>query len=309
MRNAFVGSSTTTWNDVTLYSAENISVALSSLLEAVSASHRLHEGEPRPGSAAANELADAGDRSLKTIQGQGAMLIELAGDHISAAAKSLTIPVETVAPWTCVRAVLETSALAAWLYDPEIAWQARIQRSIALRFEGVDQQIKFAKSVGAPAESIEPMIRRLSEIAAQGEAIGFPAIKDKRNRLIGAGMKMPTATDLVESVLGQGPTYRATSAVVHGHFWAVNQLCFQESASATEAAKASGFAAALEKTLTPVSALYLYVAATRAFGCALWNQARFYGWDFRPMIRLIETTFDRFGVAPAHYFWRLQPGA
>src|SRR5689334_24770729 len=58
--------------------------------------------------------------SVITAYGQGSVLIEVVADQAIAFTKTLTEPVQTIAPWTCVRALLEASAVERWLFDPNL---------------------------------------------------------------------------------------------------------------------------------------------------------------------------------------------
>ena len=58
----------------------------------------------------------------------------------------MTEPVAVYGPWVCVCAVLESSAVAAWLLDPQIGVDERAKRSFAFMFKGFDEQAKFIAS-------------------------------------------------------------------------------------------------------------------------------------------------------------------
>lgn len=85
---------------------------LEHLLPEVSVLAQQHANRPAESSSAHADVAASRDsQTARTVQGQVSMLIEVAGDHVSATAKLLSPPYNTVAPWACARAVLETSAL------------------------------------------------------------------------------------------------------------------------------------------------------------------------------------------------------
>lgn len=54
---------------------------------------------------------------LKTAYSQGSILLEVAADHLSAFVSTLQEPIQTIAPWTCARSVLETTSLSIWLLN------------------------------------------------------------------------------------------------------------------------------------------------------------------------------------------------
>src|SRR5215217_7687430 len=84
------------------------------------AAHGLPYGtDPQPGSIAESEIRNFHrPESIHTAQSQAWILVEVAADQLTALVKTLTEPVETVAPYTCVRSLLEGAALACWLFDP-----------------------------------------------------------------------------------------------------------------------------------------------------------------------------------------------
>jgi hypothetical protein len=90
---------------------------------------------PERNSQAAQELQSYSHReSVEIAYNQGTMLIIVVADQAMAFSKTVTEPVQAVAPWTCIRALLEASALACWLLDPKIDAHMRVQRSFAFRY-------------------------------------------------------------------------------------------------------------------------------------------------------------------------------
>ena len=114
------------------------------------------DGDPVPGSQAATELAVyPRAESLYTVTAIGTMLLEFVAEHVSVLVKAMTEPVETIACWTCVRSMLESSAIAAWLFDPRIDAQKRVGRAYAYRYEGLEQQEKLGRAMGFPAPEMK----------------------------------------------------------------------------------------------------------------------------------------------------------
>jgi hypothetical protein len=92
---------------------------------------------PAPNSQADIELHTfSRAESVETAYSQGEVLIEAAADNLAAFTKTVTEPVQTIAPWICVRALMEASALASWFLDPRIDARTRVERSLAFRHEG-----------------------------------------------------------------------------------------------------------------------------------------------------------------------------
>jgi hypothetical protein len=120
---------------------------------------------PKPGSQAVTEQA-ACDRpeSIVTAQSLGLTLLESSSEHVMQFVKTVTEPVQTIACWTCVRSMLESSALSAWLLDPGIDAKTRIGRTFALRYEGLEQQLKFGRFAKVDPAELKKEEDRIDEI-------------------------------------------------------------------------------------------------------------------------------------------------
>lgn len=153
-------------------------------------------------------------------------LIEMGADHLSVFRKILIEPVEVSATWTYVRSMLESCAVATWLLDPSIDAQSRVSRVFAVRYEGLEQQVTFARTGGFSAADIDAQKSRIDYVERDAQALGFKRIDDRKGNRIGIAEVMPSATDLIKITLNEDRMYRALSAVAHGHHWAIRQLCY-----------------------------------------------------------------------------------
>jgi len=239
--------------------------------------------------------------SVETVYSQALLLIEVAADQLTAFLKTTEPPFETIAPWTCVRALLEASALGCWLLQPGIPMHSRVGRSIALRYEGLQHQRKFIGSLGKdPSETVE----RIDFVLEQSQSMGFDPVMDRKNRRhIGAGERLPSSTDLIASQLGEEAMYRLLSAVAHGHSWAIHQLGFQFLPSASQLPKGSPGSRYMTKGVTPLGYLYLAVGCAKGFGRVTWNQCLYAGWDETEMASMLSTLFERVGAEEHARFW------
>ena len=147
----------------------------------------------------------------------------MACDQMVALSRTLTAPALTVAPWVSVRAILELTAVASWLIDPNIGVKERVQRSYALRFEGLRQQKLLVNATG---EDTEPVVKLMENLATEATSLGIPTFRDKPGRLTGIGEYWKPFTSLVELMLDEEANYRLFSAMTHGHLWAATQLGF-----------------------------------------------------------------------------------
>jgi hypothetical protein len=184
-------------------------------------------GEPARTSLAAHELETfSSPEMLETAYGQGTMLAVAVRDHFEGLIRALAEPVLTVSPWSGARSTLESAALSCWLLDPCVTARERVARSFAFRYEGLHQQATIARRSGNSA-AVDRTTKRLDEIADQALALGYADIVNKKGRRYSAGMPMPSMTNLTDSVLDCGGSYKVFSAMVHAHPWALQQLGFR----------------------------------------------------------------------------------
>ena len=138
--------------------------------------------DPATGSIAAIELSSfPRPESIATAFSQGNLFIEAAADYTWAITKTLTAPVETIAPWACARGVLEAAALATWLADTQINAYQRVQRSLALRYEGLQEQIQLLR-ISKRISEAQTSLSRIDEIEEIAVSLGIPKVFDKKGR-------------------------------------------------------------------------------------------------------------------------------
>lgn len=240
--------------------------------------------------------------SVHTAQSQAWILVEVTSDQLTAFLKTVSEPVETIAPYTCVRSLIEGAALACWLFDPAITGFDRVARSIAFRYEGMLQQLRWARAAGTDPAIAES---RLADIASLAFSLGYKPIIDRNGRHTGAGMHLPSVTDLIGSILGEEDHYRLLSAIAHGHHWALQQLSFDraphfDGASPLSGANLSGVVKAANVT---AFGLFSLISA-RALAKTVWYQASYLGWDQRQLRAMLDDVFDRLGSTNDIRFWR-----
>ena len=214
-------------NDPTLDEAISMMQVVNSLHDNTTRFFNESGHQPSPNSKAALELRTfQRSESVVTAFSQGAVLIEVAADQLMAFSKTVTQPAQSIAPWTCTRAVIEAAALAAWLLDPSLDIRTRVQRSFAFRYEGLSQQVKFARAARSNAD-LARAAQRIDQVEGVALGLGFSKVENQRKERIGIAQQMPSITDLVNETLGEEETYRLLSAVAHAHSWALQQTKFQ----------------------------------------------------------------------------------
>ena len=265
-------------------------------------------GRPVPGSPYANELSlSRRKESLDTARSISLMLIESGGEHMTAFVKMLTEPMEPIACWTCIRDMLEPCARAAWLLDPAIDADTRIKRTFAVRFNGMEQDLKFARAMNQPKQNQDKIEKRIATVELDAIALGFPKLRDqrKKKRIVGIGVMMPTATDMIKGVLDEEGAYRIFSAVSHGQAGTIRQLSYAPvSGSGSTVQMGGGSARAFKKTVDPDRMAWLGLIAARALARPIWYEFGYAGWDRSQLRNLFEEKFDRLGAKAAVRFWR-----
>jgi hypothetical protein len=259
--------------------------------------------QPSPNSLAAVELRTfQRPESLTTTYSQGSILVEVAADQLMAFTKTVTEPVQTVAPWTCVRAVIESCALAAWLLDPNLDARTRVQRSFAFRYEGLIQQVKFGRASGNEAGTAKATAR-IDEVERVALGLGFSREKNRKGKRIGIAQQMPNITDIVAQTLDEEAVYRMLSAMAHAHHWALQQLSFQRvedgNAYGIEGNADGGSVHLTEKNLEPISIAFLCNKAANTFAKPIWYKCQLFGWDIEYLRGILDSAFTGLGLQRA----------
>jgi hypothetical protein len=245
--------------------------------------------DPSPGSQAADELNEFDNPEfIRVAYAQANMLMEGAADHLTAFVKTVTEPVQTVAPWTCVRAAIECGALASWLLDPSLDMRTRVQRSFAFRYKGLSEQVKFAR-VSSNSADVDKANTRIDEVEQDALQLGFPRLADRRGRRTGIAQNMPSNTEVIKIALDEEATYRLLSAMIHAHPWAVQKLSFR---------RVDGEITSLvEKNLEPESVAFLCVKVAHAFANPLQLKLQLFGWPTESIKSIVDSTFASFVVS------------
>jgi hypothetical protein len=261
--------------------------SVNSFLEETSVLWNQNDHKPFPDSQAEKELTKfPRPESIGTALSQGATLIEVAADHAFSLAKTLTEPAATISPWTCTRGALETSALSMWILDTKIDAIERVKRSLALRYEGLDQQRKFAQSTKGKfvPDVISKRIDAVEEVAL---SLGYQKVRDKKGKQSGIGQGMPSITDLVTKMLDKEQSYRLLSAMTHAHSWAVQQFGFIK-IEADQSIYGNIKGAYFEKHLSSSSIFFLCTETVGSLFSALLMTFNMFGWDAKPLANIAD---------------------
>lgn len=226
--------------------------------------------DPVEGSLAERQMAaNPWASDVRNAFSQATLLLEISSDHILSFKRTITEPVLPTAAWASVRGVLETSALSLWLLDPNIDPSERAARSYALRYEGLIQQEKFARSINDDTV-LRQSTERIEQVVQRAIDQGHKDLLNKRGKRCGLGTRLPSTTQLVASELDAEPEYRLLSAMLHGHHWATQQLSFVRAVDREQFF--------LEKSISPIAILYLAQRAVLFFAAPVRRKFDVYGW-------------------------------
>jgi hypothetical protein len=262
-----------------------------------------YKNQPTINSKAITELGDSRYHgAIANAYSQNGMQVLMACDQLDALSRTLTEPTLTIAPWTCVRAIIELAAVASWLIDPKIDVKERVERSFALRFEGLRQQNSFAAVIqdyeAAAAEAMANLEREASRL-------GVTVCKDAKGKLLRVGERWPKFTDLAKLMLNEEANYRLYSAMTHGHLWAATQLGFSIDTAGASSPLAVSNSVPVTKTLPATGAVGLCSVASKILIQLVDYKSQLFGWDIR---RLVEVT-SPFSAILAAVFKQVQTKA
>lgn len=251
--------------------------------------------DPNSNSIAAKEIQTfKRPKSVFTAHSQGVSLIDIAADHLIAFTKTITEPAQSVAPWTITRSVLEASALSSWLLDTKINAHERVKRSLALRYEGLSQEVKFIQSLGQSADTVN---KRIEEIELMAEELGFPKLRNKRDERIGIGQVMPNVTEIIRDALNEESYFRLYSAVAHSHHWAYHQLSYRK---VDDMILQEDNTVLFEKHLSVELVWWLCVKVVHYFSQPIRYKCELYGFDLVSMDTIIGDVHKGIGVHPKY---------
>jgi hypothetical protein len=214
--------------------------------------------------------------------------------------RELTEPVMTFAPWGTTRGALEAATTSAWLTEPQEPL-SRLGRSLTIRLEYLHDQAHFTSAAARNPVSansftngrahIEGRISHLRGVASQ---YNVPEKLDRQGKLIGFGQSMPSMTDMVELIFGEGANYRLLSGSAHGRFWAILAGSMRTNADRS----------AIEQHMSGANAAFLMWSSIGWFSRAAWQYFHYCGWDRAPLAALLEETYNRVGMSEVVRFWR-----
>lgn len=238
--------------------------------------------------------------SISTALSQGSSLIEAAMDHVLALVRSLNEPALSIAPWSSARATLEACAISTWILDPRVDTNIRIQRSLAFRYDNLNEQTKIARLQKDSATETR-LIQRIDDIENMALELGFDKVLDRKGKRIGIGLEMPKATSLIGETLNQEFTYRILSGIAHGQSWALLNLSFRPTKNPDYETPVKNDtlpigANYIERNLEPFHIIYFCGVLAKAFAQTIYFASIMFGWNEEKWIAIVEKQLLEIGI-------------
>ena len=259
--------------------------------------------EPLDNSIAYREIASFPNCSLvEDVYSRALLCFESAGDHLMAFSCTLQEPAKTLSPYTCLRSLLESSALALWLLDLNIDVKERVGRCFGFRYKEFTEQIKFisADKFNSNAQKeIYKIQQRINETEKESLALGYPQLS-ANGKVNGIATYLPETVRLVKSVLDLESEYRMLSGVAHSYIWATRNIGFKQIVGINaKGQKITG----VEKHLNPKMVIYGVFLAVTTFAKVLWTIGKLYGWNMQEIEDFLDQVYNDIGVNNSLRFW------
>jgi hypothetical protein len=248
------------------------------------------ESDPLSGSIADTELREfIRPLSIKTAHDQSYLLIESSADYLSCLIKSITEPVETIAPWSLTRSILESSAMSIWIGSPNISSIERAHRSLAFRLKGIQEQVKLKIN-----DNYKDVFDKLIEVAKEIEA---KVIIGKNGFPTRLGAQFPKYTNLCESELGEATTFKVLSSLTHSQPFAMIQLSLKlKGPSKKDIERLNA-----EKHIDNISIAWLCNRAAFAFIRAMSARLKLYGYLTAEVISIFRQHSDTLKITEEQF--------
>jgi hypothetical protein len=290
-----------------IYSIESIKNMLSSSETFIDKSAKIvnkYLYGPMPNSQASHELDVFPIRELVVdVLARASLCFESAADHLIAYICTLKEPAKTLSPYTCIRSLMESSALALWLFDTNIDVRARVGRCFGYRYKEFTEQLKFLESdklnSSDSQNQINNMNLRIVEIENKAISLGYPQLS-KNGKITGIATHMPEIVRLIRLTLNSESEYRMLSGVAHCYLWATRQVGFQIVEVMDDRRQ---IIKALEKHAHPEMIVFGINLAIPTFAKVFWEMGKLLGWDIQEISELLDQTFNSIGFNMNQRFW------
>jgi hypothetical protein len=256
--------------------------------------------DPAADSPAAKEVgAFSRPESVQTAFAQASQAFIAATDYFEALDTLVKKEKFAIAPWSCARGMIESSALCTWLFEIGIGPKERVNRSLSLRYAALREQEKMAR-YDRNINKIKEIEDRIVSIERIAVNLGFKLLRDKKNRRIGIGQIKPNMTTLIESQFKGEKLYRMLSGMAHSNYTTLTALSFTKADF-----KRKNGAVIVRAVPTELQSSLVSHAATIYAKC-LWLRTIQFGFDAAHAAVLLEELYDELKLADTNEnrFWR-----
>lgn len=256
--------------------------------------------EPAKGSPAAIEIRSfPRQESMETAFGMASQSLIAATDYYEALDYLIIKEEFAIAPWSCARGMLESSALCTWLFEMDIDPKDRVGRSLSLRYSALREQQKMARCDGN-TQKVKDIEERIDSIERIAINLGYALVRDRNNRRIGIGQKKPYITTLVESQFSGEKFYRMLSGMAHSNYTTLTELSF------TKPNFSNKGGAVIQRAIPTELHMSLLSWAGVIYAKCLWLKTKQFGFDAAKMAILLEEFYDVLKLPDTNKerFWR-----
>lgn len=163
----------------------------------------------------------------------------------------------------------------------------------------MEQQLTLAQTINTPAADIRKMKDRIDAVERDALNLGYLAVADRNGWRNGIGIRMPSATQMIDTVTGEGTVYRLLSAIAQGHSWAIMQLSYKRNP-----ALSTGSDHTFEKSINVGGFGMMILAILNVLARAVWNHSQFLRWDLLKIEEVFENSADAMRLDESRRFWR-----
>ena len=236
--------------------------------------------------------------SVQTAFSQATQSFISATDYLEALDSLVSMEKFAMAPWSCARGMIESSAISTWLFEMGIGAKERVSRSLSLRYSALREQEKMARYDG-DNKKVQDIKDRIDSIEKLAVELGFSVLRDKKNQQSGIAQIRPSITTLIGKQFKEENLYRMLSGMAHSDNTSLTALSFFR----TDLEKKHG-AVLIRAVPTQIQSALVTHAATIYAKC-VWLRTLQYGFDAASVAVLLEELYNDLMVVDTNIamFW------
>lgn len=236
---------------------------------------------------------------VRTAFSQASQFFIAATDYFEALDILIKSEKSSIAPWSCARGILESSALCTWLYEVDIDPKERVSRSLSLRYTALRDQQKMARydSNDLKINEIEDRINSIEQLAI---SLGYDLLRNRNDKRIGIAQVKPFITDLIESQFTGEKLYRIFSGMAHSNYTTLTELSFSRPDFNSDESPI------IFRKIPTELLSSLLADGVQIYSKCLWLRTIQYGFDAAKTAILLEDLYDALKLSDTNEirFWR-----